>query len=225
MLIHGLRGRASDLDGLATVLEEAGHAVIAPDLPGHGSRSDDEFTIGESLHVIADSAAGMSTRPLIVGFALGGHLAVQFAAITASAAGVVAVGCGTQALDWFLDSYRIASAAYGAVPDKGAALSSLAATTFVGAVPKHNRGSIPGQFFDTLGQLHALDTPAALARLEVPVWLLNGQYDRFRMQERAFVKSAKTASLVRQRGVRLAGGITKPNETGRLLAEIASQLP
>lgn len=225
VLVHDLRSRGSEFDPIRRVLESSGHAVVAPDLPGHGVRSREQFTIGESLVTIAEAARSLGQRPVLIGHALGGHLAVQCAAVTGGTAGVVAMGCGTEPLGWFLDSYRIASNAHRILPDGGAALSALAATTFVGNVPRHTRTTIPGQFFDTLANMDALDTVGALAKLDVPVWLVNGQFDRFRLQERAFVRAATTATLTRQPGVRLAGRFTRPDATAALLAGILRQLP
>ncbi len=132
------------------------------------------------------------------------------------------MGCGTEALGWLLDSYRIAANAHRVLPDQGAALSALASTAFVGSP---HRSPTPERFDDMLGALDAIDTPGALARLTVPVWLVNGQYDRFRFQERAFVAAAAHAMLVRQSGVRLAGSIARPDATFAILEEILAQLP
>lgn len=225
VLVHALRGRAADLDPIRAVLESRGHTVHSPNLPGHGDRTDESFAIGESLVTIAEAAADLDGVPVLIGQGLGGHLCIQAASITGDAAAVVAIGCGTQALSWILDSYRIAAASHQVLPDRGAALSALAATTFIGGVPRHTRTSIPGQFFDTLRQLDDLDTPAALRRLTMPARLVNGQYDRFRMQERAFLRAAGTSALVRQPRVRLAAKIRRPDDTGALLADILQQLP
>src|ERR1700761_2864201 len=111
VLVHGLRGSRQEWDAVGALLARAGHDVIAPDLPGHGSRQNEQFTITESIETIAAAALSAARVPVIVGHALGGHLAIR-AAVTADVAGVVAVGCGTEALGWLMDSYRIASAAY-----------------------------------------------------------------------------------------------------------------
>lgn len=222
VLVHGLRGRAADLLPQRRALEEAGHVVASPDLPGHGAHQRDVFSIGGSLLAIADAAQSLPSAPVLVGFALGAHLSIACAAVTGGITGVLAIGCGTQALTWLLDSYRIASQSHQLLPDKGAALSSLAATTFIGGVPRHTRTSVPGQFLDTLAHLEALDTPASLAKVEAPVVLLNGQWDRFRMQERAFLVATRDGRLVRQPGVRLAGRVRRPADTNLLIEKILS---
>ncbi len=224
VLVHDLRGRATDLLPQRHALEESGHVVASPDLPGHGTRQREVFSIGNSLLAIADATQSLPSPPVFVGFALGAHLSIACAAVTGGVSGILAIGCGTQALTWLLDSYRIASQSHQLLPDKGAALSSLAATTFVGGVPRHTRTSVPGQFLDTLGHLEALDTPTSLAEVDAPIVLLNGQWDRFRMQERAFLAATRDGRLVRQPGVRLAGRVRRPTETNRLIEQILSEM-
>ncbi len=221
VLVHGLRGASAEWGPQRDILEAHGHPVAVVDLPGHGARTDEPFSIGESLVTVADAVRSLDTAPVfIVGRGLGGHLAAECGSLIDTVGGVVAVGCGTQALGWILDSYRIAATGtHHMLPDSGAAMSSAASSTFVRAGSAG--GVAPSEHFaDTLRQLDALDTRSALARLRVPVWLLNGQFDRFRMQERAFLDSASHPRLVRQPGVRLAARFRRPVETARLLLGI-----
>ncbi len=221
VLVHGLRGSGADWEPQRDILEAHGHPVAVVDLPGHGSRVDEPFTVGESLLTVAEAVRSLGNAPVfIVGRGLGGHLAVECGSLIDTVGAVVAVGCGTQTLSWVLDSYRIASTStHHMLPDSGAAMSSAASSTFVRA------GSSGGvarseHFADTLRQLDSLDTRSALSRLPVPLWLLNGQFDRFRMQERAFLARAPNHRLVRQPGVRLAAHFRRPADTARLLLGI-----
>lgn len=221
VLVHGLRGSSAEWGPQRDILEAHGHPVAVVDLPGHGARIDEPFSIGESLVTVADAVRSLGTAPVvIVGRGLGGHLAVECGSLIDTVGGVVAVGCGTQALSWILDSYRIASTStHHMLPDSGAALSSAASSTFVRA--GSSGGVAPSEHFaDTLRQLDALDTQQALSRLEVPVWLVNGQFDRFWMQERAFLGAARQYRLVRQPGVRLSARFRRPVDTARLLLRI-----
>ena len=191
VLVHGLRGSSAEWETLRDVLEAHGHPVVAVDLPGHGARVNEPFSIGESLVTVADAVQSLGPATVfVVGRSLGGHLAVECGSLIDTVGGVVAIGCGTQALSWILDSYRIASTStHHMLPDSGAAMSSAASSSFVRA--GSSGGVAPSEHFaDTLRQLDALDTRAALSRLTAPVWLLNGQFDRFRMQERAFLSAA-----------------------------------
>ena len=221
VLVHGLRGSSAEWTAQREILEAHGHQVFVVELPGHGARTDEPFTIGESLVTVADAVRSLGTASVfVVGRGLGGHLAVECGSLIDTVGGVVAIGCGTQALSWILDSYRIASTStHHMLPDHGAGMSSAASSTFVRA--GSSGGVAPSEHFaDTLRQLDALDTRAALSRLQAPVWLLNGQFDRFRMQERAFLAAAADHRLVRQSGVRLAARFRRPLDTARLLLGI-----
>jgi pimeloyl-ACP methyl ester carboxylesterase len=219
VLVHGLRGSAVEWMPVQQQLEEHGHTVVVVDLPGHGIRTDEPFSIGESLVTIAEAVAELNSSPVLIGHGLGAHLAIEFASVVPEMKGVVAIGCGTQALGWWLDSYRIASGTHTLLPDKGAAMSSAASQTFVRSTLTETVATTE-HFDDTLRQLDALDTRGALSRLDAPVWLLNGSWDRFRLQERSFLESSASATLIRQHGVRLAARISRPIETTRLLVGI-----
>ncbi|MCU1420397.1 MAG: hydrolase or acyltransferase (alpha/beta hydrolase superfamily)-like protein [Microbacteriaceae bacterium] len=221
VMIHGLRGRSDEWMPQRLALEARGHTVLTPDLPGHGARSREPFSVGEALATVAETVTGCPEPPLLVGRALGAHVAIEVAAAGAPVRGLVAIGCGTEALGWLDDSNRIAFAAHQVLPDRGAALGALSATRFSGSVPRHTRRSEPDQFLDTLRQLSSFDSVTALRRIDAPVWLVNGQFDLFRMQERAFLAATRSGTLVRQPGARLARGIRDPRMSTQLLLDIA----
>ena len=57
------------------------YKVIAPDLPGHGVRADEPFTLDSAADLVArviDEAA--SGRAVVVGLSLGGYVAMHLAA-------------------------------------------------------------------------------------------------------------------------------------------------
>ena len=57
-----------------------------------------------------------------------------------------------------------------------------------------------GYAFDTqdvaLRSLSVLDLLSALARIEVPLWFVNGQFDQLRVNERLFTRVAPHAELI-----------------------------
>jgi pimeloyl-ACP methyl ester carboxylesterase len=82
LLVHGLASNAELWRGVADLLAEDGHAVVAVDLRAHG-RSDpddhlDHATLSADLVEVA-AACGLD-RPVVVGQSWGGNLAVELAA-------------------------------------------------------------------------------------------------------------------------------------------------
>ena len=56
------------------------YRVIAPDLPGHGGRSDEPFTFAAASQALADLIErDTSGRALVVGASLGGYVAIDLA--------------------------------------------------------------------------------------------------------------------------------------------------
>jgi pimeloyl-ACP methyl ester carboxylesterase len=228
-LIHGFRGASSDWAPQLLALRDRGNAVYAPDLPGLGERASESFSIGESIATIADTVRTFDSPPLLIGIGVGAHLAIEYAALAGNAdgglAGIAALGCGIRPLGWLLDSYRIASDATQLLPDKGAAVSDRMADIFVRTNARTDAVAPPTERFDeALRQLHTLETPAALRRIDAPVWLVNGQFDRLRLQERGFLRAARDGHFIRVPGERLAGGIRDPQTVTRTLVSILGEL-
>jgi pimeloyl-ACP methyl ester carboxylesterase len=214
VLIHDLRGSARQWADATTALSAAGHTVIAPDLPGHGSRVTAPLTLETILDTIATATIEAAEAPVVVGIGVGAHLAIASVARSKSARAVVAIGCGTEPLSWLLDSYRISSAAMQLLPDGGNSVSEWAGRTFAG------QGAGTPEFRAVVGKISQLDVRQSLKLLGVPVTLINGSRDRFRMQERAFTRAAHDGRLVRVAGVARAEAPT----TVRALAETIDAL-
>jgi len=92
LLVHGAFCGAWVWDRFAGPLRAAGHAVIAPDLPGHAAAAPADAAIGLSMNdyagAIAAAAAALPAPPVLVGHSLGG-LAAGMAAMRAPVAGLV----------------------------------------------------------------------------------------------------------------------------------------
>jgi pimeloyl-ACP methyl ester carboxylesterase len=92
LLVHGAFCGAWVWDRFAGPLRAAGHAVIAPDLPGHSADAPADAAIGLSMNdyagAIAAAAAALPAPPVLVGHSLGGLVAAM-AAMRAPVAGLV----------------------------------------------------------------------------------------------------------------------------------------
>ena len=64
--MHGLRGSSAEWETQRNALEAHGHPVVVVELPGHGSRIDEPFSIGESLVTVADAARSFGVAPVFI---------------------------------------------------------------------------------------------------------------------------------------------------------------
>lgn len=77
LLLHGA-GLSREMwqPQIETLTEE--YRVIAPDLPGHGERADEPFTIERAVEVAANALAG-ENAVIVVGHSLGGYVGIALA--------------------------------------------------------------------------------------------------------------------------------------------------
>jgi len=75
VLLHGATLNARMWDAVRRHLNPT-YRVIAPDLPGHGSRRDEEFTFAAAIETVRASVASIADAPVVlVGDSLGGYVA------------------------------------------------------------------------------------------------------------------------------------------------------
>ena len=79
VLVHGLRTSATMWRGQIAALEAAGHEAIAIDLPGHGSRISERFTLDGATAAIGDAVESASHPVFLCGFSLGGYTSIHWA--------------------------------------------------------------------------------------------------------------------------------------------------
>lgn len=96
LVIHGFTGSPHSVRGIATALAEAGLAVEAPLLPGHGTRMEDLLRIGWDDWLAAVEASWLALRArcdrvVLFGLSMGGSLALALAAAHPEVAGLALV--------------------------------------------------------------------------------------------------------------------------------------
>ena len=149
-------------------MARSGHECLAVDLPGHGARSREQFTFQGALDAIDQAVETFSVPPLLVGLSLGGYSVLAYAARTQhKVAGVVLAGCSTEMRGKPLGAYR--------------SLSLQLARLF-----RPNGGSWH-VVADMLAAMQGHSSLADLRRLMIPVWLVNGQRDLLRLEERRYL--------------------------------------
>lgn len=203
VLVHGIRTSATMWRSQVEYLDEHGYACTAVDLPGHGSRMDEDFTLHEALHTIdaAVRAAAARGPVLLVGHSMGGLLCLAYVGggVAPPVAALIAASCTALPRGTSLSAYRIVARAVDRLPDRGLWLTEriLDAT-----IPIETRADFAagGYALDTqdhaLQSLANLDLAAALERIHIPLWFVNGQYDQLRVNEGLFQRLAPHAELI-----------------------------
>ncbi|WP_449061068.1 alpha/beta fold hydrolase [Planomonospora algeriensis] len=94
VFVHGIRVSATMWDPVRSRLDRPSAAV---DLPGHGSRRGEPFTMEAAARAVADGiegVAGPGGRAVVAGLSLGGYVGIAAAErFPDRVAGLVAMGC------------------------------------------------------------------------------------------------------------------------------------
>jgi pimeloyl-ACP methyl ester carboxylesterase len=97
VFVHGVRSSGAIWEDQIAHVRAAGHEAVAVDLPAHGSRRHDRFTMDGAFEAVDDAVAGLPAGPVaLVGLSLGGYASLAWAARPGNAdrlAGVLAAGC------------------------------------------------------------------------------------------------------------------------------------
>src|SRR3982750_4376850 len=118
VLVHGLRSSRTMWRAQVDALRAVGREVLAIDLPGHGSRRGETFTLAGAVEAVDDGAARASARAgspaLVVGLSLGGYVAIAHAARHPDhVAGLVAAACSTHPYRPVLQAWAVAARGIG----------------------------------------------------------------------------------------------------------------
>lgn len=203
VLVHGIRTSATMWRSQLTWLEQHGVPAHAVDLPGHGSRMAEPFTLDEAFRTIDRAVREAAERGpvLLVGHSMGGLLSLEYAGAEdpPPVAALVAASCTALPRGAALRTYRALAGAFDRLPGRGMWLTErvLAAT-----IPPETRGDFAagGYALDAqsvvLRSLSSLDLAMAVRRIHVPLWFVNGQFDQLRSHETLFRRLAPHAELI-----------------------------
>jgi pimeloyl-ACP methyl ester carboxylesterase len=203
ILVHGLRTSATMWRHQVAALRERGIPANAIDLPGHGRRIGERFTLQGAHAAIGDAVAAATTaglRPYLCGFSLGGYLAIDWAGRHPDAlSGLLAASCGTSPNRALLAGWRMLARGIHALPDRGRALNDFMLRLFVPAAGARDvlAGGVALEVMDdVLREVGSLNPVRSLAGVEVPVLLVNGRFDHFRMHARRYLAATARGQLV-----------------------------
>ena len=123
VLVHGIRTSATMWRSQVAHLEQRGNAVTAVDLPGHGSRMDEAFTLEGAFATIDAAVRDAAERGpvLLVGHSMGGLLSIEYvgAEDPPPVAGFIAAACTAIPRGVGLATYRMLARGFDALPDRG----------------------------------------------------------------------------------------------------------
>lgn len=203
VLVHGIKTSASMWRAQVDHLAARGNPVTAIDLPAHGTRIGETFVLEEALETIdrAVQAAASRGPVLLVGHSMGGLLSIAYAGQVdpPPLAGFIAASCTAIPRGVGLATYRALIRGIDSLPGRGQWLSDR---VLDGTLPDSTRADFAagGYAYDAqdaaLRSLSVLDLLAALGRIEIPLWFVNGQFDQLRANERLFMRTARHAELI-----------------------------
>ena len=226
VLVHGLRTSATMWRQQIESLLDRRIPVAAMDLPGHGSRMGERFTLENALEAIGDAVAAASaegSRPYLCGFSLGGYLSIEWAARNPGAiSGLLAASCGTTPNRAVLDGWRILARGIHALPDRGRGLNDFMVRMFVPRVGAEDvlAGGVALEVMDdVLRALRPVKPVRSLARIEEPVLFVNGRLDHFRLDARRYLAATPQGRLVTVPGATHMVSLVKPDRFTQLLLD------
>lgn len=209
ILIHGAAGNGRMWDAVRRELSPRWR-VIAPDLPGHGARRGEAFSLQGAVDTVVAAARSVAPAPVVVGGdSLGGYtsLASAQALPPSQLQGLMLAGCTANmvggalrallirqvllvAMGTLLGAKRMANLTAKELRNMGIADEDVNAQVTAG----FNHGVFP----QAVRALRGTDFRAKLAAVTQPVMVVNGAKDKiFVDQEASFVAVAKRATCHR----------------------------
>ena len=199
VLVHGLRLSGGMWRPQVELLGGQGRRVVALDLPGHGARRGEVFTLGGAVEAVRDAVDGVGGRALVVGLSMGGFVAIAAAAaVPERVAGLVAASCTARPAQALAQVYRIPAVLLERLPDKGEAVNERfhRLTLGEGAEAVLDGGLAMEAARAVIDEIAQMDVLAALGSYRGPVWLVNGARDHFRIHEKRFLDACVDGRLL-----------------------------
>jgi pimeloyl-ACP methyl ester carboxylesterase len=239
ILVHGATLNGRMWDPIRRHLSPA-FRVVAPDLPGHGSRLGERYTLKAAVAVLAEAARSVAPAPVVlVGDSLGAYSSMAAASdlpqqqlkglvlagatfnfVGKSVASYVFKGWLFKTLATVFGEQRvIAKLMPKAFGPKGVNLSPSDARAIVDA------GMSVVVFGQAVKVLRGVDHRATLAAIAQPVLILNGDLDRVNVNEEAsFLAVAKHASVARFANCEHGISLWKPQEFAACVNQFAAKV-
>ena len=206
--------------------------VIAVDLPGHGTRAAEPFTLDLAATAVADAIRANATgaKAVVVGLSLGGYVAMHLAAREpALVRGLVLAGATAEPVGLRTLAYRTLAVILDTFD--GPALDRLNAWFFRARYPPAIAEPIvAGGFWSRGGAVALRDLFGRrfiprLAAYPGPTLILNGEWDLlFRLSAGAFATAARDARRVRLAGALHLSNLDRPDAFSDAVRRFAQSL-
>lgn len=247
LLIHGNSSSKEVFAGQLAAPEFAGWRVVAFDLPGHGASDDAadparSYTFGGYAGMVEEVAAALGLeRPVVFGWSLGGHIALELIGRGFPARGVMISGTPPvkAEMESLLAGFNIDPAAENLTGKRDFTEDDvLAYTTHTSAVNgvvdphllamcRRTDGRARETMFGSVAQGQALDEREIVATTAVPLAVVNGVDDVFIKAD--YFDGLSWSSLWPEGVVRLEGAahapfLQQPQKFNALLARFAASV-
>lgn len=228
LFLHGVRLGGKIWEQHAQLLSDKFY-VVTPDLPGHGALADLPFDIPVNDAFLAYISERVVSRPpLVVGYSLGGYVAMRYATdMPEKTAGLILTGCSTDVVAHRQLLYDIGVAIAARFSPR--VIEKVLSVFFrITLPPRVADIVIPFPFDQRTFELSRRTATGVeySKRLEAygkPVLIVNGEFDLlFRPDERKYA-AATNARIVVMRRMDHVAPLRRPREFSALVRDFAEQ--
>ncbi|HEY8307625.1 MAG TPA: alpha/beta hydrolase [Lapillicoccus sp.] len=200
--------------------------VVVPDLPGHGPRSAEPFTLDRAVGAVAAAVeAGVpAERVVLAGHSLGGYVAATYAATYPGRLdGLVILGAAARPRGAGAAAYRgVALLTERAGPDRMTRVNDRVLGRLYPAdlvEPVVAGGYWFGPTRTAWREVMARCGPHQLREVSCPVLVAGGVYDQLMLDARRYARAAPHGRMVRIPGAGHLAGFDRPDEVTALLVD------
>lgn len=221
VLIHGTRFDAGQWRRYPALMSD--HELVPIDLPGHGARAGEPFTLSSAVTAVEQAVGDIPT--IVVGHSLGGYVAAAYAA-NQQPLGLGLIGASADP-----SRHPVLRQLYTGF----ASLVSIIGPTRMARFANHVMtllGAPADELPDATGYQVVADawrtiiqtaSPAQLTGLTCPVLIMNGQYDQMRIDAAAYAANARLSREIAVAGASHLLPTTHPVAVAAALNDLASK--